>query len=437
MVDVARDGAGVPAARRSPGGRADVFDKRLDASAMLRAVAETGVSPFYRPMRAGGGEARVDGRSVVMAGCNDYLGLAHDPRVIAAATGALERYGASCSGARTLNGTLPLHGELESRIAAFLGTEDAAVVTTGLQANLALAALFGPGELVFSDAANHASLIDAIRLGAARRTVYRHGDAAHLDGLLAAADPHAAAAVVTDGMFSMDGDLCPLPALTAVARRHGARLVVDGAHDIGLLGEGGRGVGEHFGLREEIGLYTGTFSKCFGSTGGFLAGPAEVIGYLRYSARAVLFSASMPPAALGAALAALDLAQQEPWRRDRVLRLAARLRSELRASGLDVRDGVTPVVPVRVGDDARCVRMWQALLDEGVYTNAVGAPAVPEGGCLIRVTLQATHTDAHLERIVDAFAAAARRTGLPRETPPPRPAKGPAVGAGASAERAR
>ncbi|MEU1817879.1 aminotransferase class I/II-fold pyridoxal phosphate-dependent enzyme [Streptomyces roseifaciens] len=420
---------------------ADLFDKPLN-SPFLQAVHATPVRPYYRPLHARDGEAVMDGRQVVMAGCNDYLGLATDPRVTAAAGAALRTYGASCSGARTLNGTLPLHGELEAAVADFLGTEDAAVVTTGFQANLALAALFGTGDLVLSDTANHASLIDGIRLGAAHRLRYRHRDPAHLDRLLADADPAAAKAVVTDGMFSMDGALAPLPALTAAARRHGARTIVDGAHDIGLLGPSGRGAAEHFGVHDRVDLFTGTFSKCFGSTGGFLAGPARVITYLRYAARAVLFSASMPPPALAAAGSALEISIAEPWRRHRVLALAARLRERLAGLGYDTgpatateetsADPAGPVIAVRAGEPAACVGLWQRLLDAGVYTNPVGPPAVPEGCCIIRVTLQATHTDAHVDRITDAFAAARRLPSAapavpvlarPRQAPAPETAR--------------
>ncbi|GGX86430.1 aminotransferase class I/II-fold pyridoxal phosphate-dependent enzyme [Streptomyces hiroshimensis] len=414
---------------------ADLFDKPL-ASPFLRAVHATPVRPYYRPLHARDGEAVMDGRQVVMAGCNDYLGLATDPRVTAAAGAALRTYGASCSGARTLNGTLPLHGELEAAVADFLGTEDAAVVTTGFQSNLALAALFGAGDVVLSDNANHASLIDGIRLGAAHRLRYRHRDPVHLERLLTDADPAAAKAVVTDGMFSMDGALAPLPALTAAARRHGARTIVDGAHDIGLLGPAGRGAAEHFGVHDRVDLFTGTFSKCFGSTGGFLAGPTRVITYLRYAARAILFSASMPPPALAAAMSALEISIAEPWRRHRVLTLAARLRERLSGLGYDTGSAAVlgesdagpagPVIAVRAGDAAACVGLWQRLLDEGVYTNPVGPPAVPEGCCIIRVTLQATHTDTHVDRIADAFAAARRLTPAPAVPVLARPRQAPA-----------
>ncbi|MFI9580658.1 aminotransferase class I/II-fold pyridoxal phosphate-dependent enzyme [Streptomyces sp. NPDC052236] len=348
-----------------------------------------------------------------MAGCNDYLGLSTDPRVIEAAAQALRRFGASCSGARVLNGTLTLHEELESRLAAFMGGEAALVTTTGFQANLALAALLGRDTVVFADMSNHASLVDAVGLSAAATHCrYRHSDLGHLERLLAASDPASARLIVTDGLFSMEGDLCRLPGIVDLARRHGARLVVDGAHDIGLLGAHGRGVAEHFGLLGDVDLFTGTLSKCFGSVGGMLVGPAAVIEHLRYSARSVLFSAAMPPASAAAALASLDIIEAEPERRARVHGHAQRLLRGLRSLGYDTGRSTTPVVPVYIGDTALCVRVWQELLDAGVFTNAVMTPAVPRNRALIRVTPQAVHTDEHITRILDAFAAVGRRLGL-------------------------
>ncbi|GAB2902623.1 aminotransferase class I/II-fold pyridoxal phosphate-dependent enzyme [Streptomyces mayteni] len=379
---------------------ADIFDKK--PIAVIGEMAETGVSPYYRTAEP----------NAVMAGCNDYLGLATDPRLVEAAATATARYGTSCSGSRILNGTLPLHEELEARLAAFLGCEAALVTTTGFQANLAVGTLLGPADAAFSDMANHASLVDGVQLGQGTRFRYRHGDLAHLRRLLAAADPAAGKLIVTDGMFSMEGDLCPLPGLRELADRYGARLVVDGAHDIGLLGARGSGVAEHFGLPDAVDLYSGTFSKCFGSLGGLLAGPARIVEYLRYSARPVLFSAAMSPASAAAALTALDIIETEPARRERVFDHAERLHNGLRALGFATDPSITPVVPVHVGRTRPCLRMWQALHDAGVHTNAVVAPAVPRGRALIRVTPQATHTDEQITRILDAFATCGRRLGL-------------------------
>jgi 8-amino-7-oxononanoate synthase len=391
---------------------ADVFDTY--PSELHRAATDSAFRPYYRTFAARGAEVEfeTDGRTVVMAGCNDYLGLSTDPRVTEAAARALRRFGASCSGARVLNGTLTLHEELEGRLAAFMGGEAALVTTTGFQANLALAALLDRDAVVFADMSNHASLVDAVGLSGATHCRYRHLDLGHLERLLAASDPASARLIVTDGLFSMEGDLCPLPGIVDLARRHGARLVVDGAHDIGLLGDHGRGVAEHFGLLGDVDLFTGTFSKCFGSVGGMLVGPAAVIEHLRYSARSVLFSAAMPPASAAAALASLDIIEAEPERRARVHGHARRLLSGLRSLGYDTGRSTTPVVPVYIGDRALCVRVWQELLDAGVFTNAVMAPAVPRNRALIRVTPQAVHSDDHIDRILDAFASVGRRLGL-------------------------
>ncbi|SFK89889.1 aminotransferase class I/II-fold pyridoxal phosphate-dependent enzyme [Streptomyces pini] len=404
---------------------ADVFGK--ERSALHRLAAQSTSRPYYRPLSPRGAEVGIDGRTVVMAGCNDYLGLSADPRVTEAAARALRRYGVSCSGSRVLNGTLALHEELEGRLAAFVGGEAALVTTTGFQANLALAALLDERDAVFADMSNHASLVDAVRLGGAAHHRYRHRDLGHLGRLLAASESASESAsdpgrgrgrlIVTDGMFSMEGDLCPLPGIVELARRHGARLVVDGAHDIGLLGAGGRGVTEHFGLTGEVDLVTGTLSKCFGSVGGMLIGPASVVEHLRHSARSVLFSAAMPPPSAAAALASLDIIESEPERRRRVFGHARRLLAGLRSLGWDTGDSTTPVVPVYVGDSRLCLRVWQELLDAGVFTNAVVAPAVARNRALIRVTPQAIHTDDHITRVLDAFARV--RRGLGRLLPAP------------------
>ncbi|MFF3349391.1 aminotransferase class I/II-fold pyridoxal phosphate-dependent enzyme [Streptomyces sp. NPDC002779] len=389
----------------------DVFNKVNLLSADMKTATSGGPRPLYRVLDSRNGEALLEGRRVVMAACNDYLGLSGDPRVTQAAAQAALRFGTSCSASRLVGGTMPLHEDLEGRLAAFLGVEAAMVTTTGFQANLALAPLFGPGDVVFSDRANHASLVDAVQLGAAEKRFYRHSDMARLERQLSAADPAAGKVIVTDGVFSMEGDVCRLPDLHALAVAHHARLIVDGAHDIGLLGAGGRGVSEHFALPGAVDLYTGTFSKCFGSVGGVVAGSAEVIHFLRHTSRAMLFTAAMPPSAVAAALAALDIIETEPERRVRVFEVARQVNEGLRALGFDTGESTTPIIPVRMGQTEPALRLWQAVLDEGVFTSGVGFPAVPEGQALIRLSLQAVHTDAHVARILDAFAAAGRRLG--------------------------
>jgi 8-amino-7-oxononanoate synthase len=352
------------------------------------------------------------GRDVVMAGSNDYLALSTDGRLKAAAAVATERWGTGNSGSRVLNGSLEVHEELEARLAAFAGTEAAMVTTTGFQANLCLSPLLGTSDVVLADQYIHASMIEAVRLGHARMRRYRHNDMAHLQRLLHKADPDAGLLIFTEGMFSASGDLCDLPAIVRLARRHAARVIVDGAHDIGLLGRDGRGVAEHYGQESAVDLYTLTFSKCFGTLGGAVAGPERVIRYLRHEARAMLFSASLPAACAAAALTALRIIREEPERRRRVLASAERLRAGLSDLGFDVTPSVSPTIPVHVGDTLLCCQVWRELLSEGVYTNAMVPPAVPPRMALIRTSVTADHTDAHLDRIVHAFATVGRRLNL-------------------------
>ena len=389
---------------------ADVFDK-CRSWPDYDIITGLGLYPYHRRIdeRTGPNEVSVGGRTVLMAGSNDYLALSADPRTRAAAAEALARFGTGTSGSRLTNGTLALHEELEAALAGFLGHEAALVTSTGFQANLALAPLLGPGDVLLADRYIHASLIDAARLGRARLRRFRHNDMAHLGRLLEAADPGAGLVILTEGMFSTTGDLCDLPGIGKLAAQYGARVVVDGAHDVGVLGPGGRGAAEHYGQAHAVDLHTLTFSKCFGTLGGAVTGPEEVIRYLRHQARAAVFSASLPAPCAAAALAALDIIRTEPERRRRVLATAERVGSDLAALGFDVgRDG-TPTIPVHVGDTLACLRLWKELFQEGVFTNAMIPPGVPEGHALIRVAVTATHTGAQVDRLIEAFDTAGRR----------------------------
>ncbi|MGW0808639.1 aminotransferase class I/II-fold pyridoxal phosphate-dependent enzyme [Nonomuraea sp. NPDC002799] len=372
------------------------------------------VHPFYRAIdeRLADGRVRIDGRTVLMAGSNDYLSLSRDPRLQAAAIEAVRSLGVGNSGSRPANGTLALHELLESRLAGFLGMEAVMVVSTGYQANLALHPLFGPNDALFADRQVHASVIDATLLGQAPLRRYRHNDMGHLGRLLDAAAPGAGRVILTEGMFSLNGDLCDLPATVELARRYDARLIVDSAHDVGLLGPGGRGVTEHFGHPAAVDVQTLTFSKCFGTLGGAVAGPRHVIDHLRHHARPALFSASLPAPCAAAALTALDIIAAEPERRQRVLAGARWMRATLAGLGFDTSAGFTPAIPVPVRDARLCLRLWTELFDEGVFTNAMIPPGVPEGKALIRLSVTADHTEADLARIAEAFAAAGRRLGL-------------------------
>ncbi|GAA2628551.1 pyridoxal phosphate-dependent aminotransferase family protein [Actinomadura fulvescens] len=383
-----------------------MFAKCRDWRLMDEAVA-MGVYPYYRPieMPAGAGEVVVGGRRVVMAGSSDYLALSGDARVRAAAVAAIERLGVGTGGSRLTNGTLALHEELEGRLARFLGHEAAMVVTTGFQANLALSALFGPADEVLADGHVHASLIDAARQGRARLRRFRHNDLGHLARLLERGQADAGRLVLSEGLFSATGDVCDLPGIVKLAERHRVRLCLDIAHDVGVLGAGGRGAAERFGLQSAVDVYTVAFSKGLGGLGGAITGPEPVINYLRHHARAMLFSTSLPPASAAAALAGLGIIEAEPERRRRVLAHAARLSTELAALGLaGVGPGDTPIIAVPVGDAVRCMRLCSTLLDEGVFTLAMIPPSVPEGRSLIRLTVTAAHTDDHIDRILDAFA---------------------------------
>lgn len=398
----------------------DVFEKCASWKD-YRIAKATGLYPYFRAIEAsfGATEVQIDGRRLVMAGSNNYLGLSADPRVKEAALQATRAFGSTCSGSRLLNGTLALHEQLEQRLARFLRRESAVAISTGFQTNLAtLAALVGRHDVVFSDRQNHASLVDGIRLGFGAERKFRHNDMDHLERLLAEASPEAGKLIVTDGVFSMEGDVCDLPRLVALARRYGARVMVDDAHGLGVLGEGGRGTAEYFGLEEETDLVMGTFSKSFASLGGVIAGPFEVINFIKHKARALIFSASMTPAAVAAALASLDIIETEPERRARLFDIAEKMHDGFRAMGFDTGVSVTPVVPVLVGDQVKCFRFWKALFEAGVFANPVIPPAVEPGHALIRTSFMATHTDAQLDRVLDVFERVGRRMGLIPETRP-------------------
>ena len=365
-----------------------------------------GVDAYHRSAaeRTGDSHVIIDGRKILMAGSNDYLGLSTHPRVIEAAVTALRRFGTTVSGSRVLNGTLDLHGELEARLAAHLGQEAAAVTTTGFGANLALAALLGRDDIAFGDARNHVSLVEGVRLGLGKARTFRHRDLADLRSKLAAAPSGGGRLIITDSVFSMDGDVADLPALRSIADEYEAKLIVDAAHDMGVLDLTA-------GIRAD--LVTGSLSKSFASAGGVLAGPAGYVRYLRSNARSILFSIAMPPASAAAALAALDVIAAEPERRARCLELAAGLHDGLRALGFDTRPSTTPIVPVRFPDLAAAGAFWAALFAAGVYTNLAGPPAAAHA--MLRLTLTANHDDTHLDTVLTAFDEAARRLGTARD----------------------
>lgn len=399
---------------------ADVFDK-CGTWKDYRIAKATGLYPYFRAIEASHGstEVEIEGRRVIMIGSNNYLGLSGDPRVKEAAIEAVQRFGSTCSGSRLLNGTLAAHEELEARLAKFLGKEAAVVVSTGFQTNLAaLSALLGRHDLVFSDRQNHASLVDGIRLSYGQENRYRHNDMEHLEKLLAAAHPEAGKLIVTDGVFSMEGDIANIPKIVELAQKYRARLMIDDAHGMGVLGQMGRGTAEYFGLEEHTDLLMGTFSKSFASLGGVLAGSFEVINYIKHKARPVIFSASMTPAQVAAATKALEIIEAEPQRRERLLDIAEKMHNGLRALGYDTGVSVTPVVPVLIGDQVKCFRFWKALFEAGIFANPVIPPAVEPGHALIRTSFMATHTDEQLDRVLDTFEKIGHKLGVIPSTRP-------------------
>lgn len=380
-------------------------------------LRDTGGDCYYQAVSGtfGGTEVEFEGKRVIMAASHDYLGLSTDPRVREAAVAAVRRFGTSLGGSRAASGSLHLHEELEARLARFLGQEAATVLPSGFQANLMLAPLLTEGHYVFSDLANHASLDEVIRLGDAEECKFLHGDLTHLEELLASVPEDAGKLILTDGIFSVDGDICELPEMMKLADTYGANIVVDSSHDLGVLGPNGAGVGDHFGLRPP--LITSALSKSLASVGGVIAGPADVIYYLRFHARTALFTAAASPANVAAALAALDILQHEPERRARVLDLAEQLHNGLRALGYDTGTSVTPIVPVLVRGRERCLRMWRELRRAGVLTTPMTYPAVRAGREVLRVTLTAAHTDQQLARVLTVFEEVGRKEGLIPRTP--------------------
>src|SRR3954462_11403974 len=379
----------------------------------LRAAREADLLPYFRRLESPAAPVvEMEGAERIMLGSNNYLGLTGDPRVQQGARDALERYGTGLTGSRLLNGTLDLHLELESELAAWMGTEDAIVFTTGHQANVGcLGTILGPGDVVVADSGDHASILDGCLLSRAKLRPFRHNRLDKLErSLEKAAGDGGGILVVVDGVFSMEGDVAPLVEIADLAERYGARLMVDEAHALGVLGPRGAGTSELLGVEDRVDLRMGTFSKSLASCGGVIAGPGEVIDFLRLQSRAFLFTAAAVPAAVGAALAALRIVRspEGPELMARVLDNARYLRDGLRALGLKVveqeGDIITPVVPVLVEDDWRAALLWKALYDAGVYVNVAVHPAVPPGGALLRTSVMATHDRPTLDRALDALA---------------------------------
>jgi len=353
----------------------------------------------------------VNGKRMIMIGSNNYLGLTTHPRVRQAAMDAIKRFGTSCTGSRFLNGNLAWHNQLEQELADFIGKEAGLVFTTGMLTNLGtISSLVGRGEVVITDREDHASIIDGCRLSFGEMRRFKHNDMAHLERVLQGCDDKPKL-VVVDGVFSMGGDIAPLPEITSVCERHGARLMVDDAHSLGVLAQG-RGTAAHYGLTDKVDLIMGTFSKAFASLGGVIVGDAQVIDYIKHNARALIFSASMPPSNVAAVAAALQVIKEEPERVSRVQAIGERMRKGFQELGFNTLNSQTPIVPILVGDDMKTFVFWKELFEAGIFVNAVVPPGVPPNQSMLRTSYMATHTDAHLDRVLETFEQVGKKLSI-------------------------
>lgn len=390
----------------------DIFEK-CSKYTTARYAMKAGMYPYFIPLDENEGtEVIREGKRLIMCGSNNYLGLTTHPKVKQAAIAAIERYGSSCTGSRFLNGTLSLHEELESKLAEWVGKEAALIFSTGMQVNLGtISALIGRGDYVILDKEDHASIVDGARLGYGKIERFRHNDVEHLERVLKSLPENAGKLIVVDGLFSMEGDLAPLPEMVPVAKKYGARLMVDDAHAMGVFG-GGRGTAAHFGMTDQVDLIMSTFSKSFASLGGFVAGDEDIIHYVKHHARSLIFSASIPASNAVAALTALEIMKTEPERIARVNQIGERMRKAYRALGFNTGHSVSPIVPIIIGDDDKTFLAWKLLFENGVFVNPVISPAVSPGHQLLRTSYMATHTDEQLDRVVDTFQKVGKQIGL-------------------------
>ncbi len=390
-----------------------LFDK-CAAFTAARDARAVGLYPYFQQItESRDTEVVIGGHRKVMVGSNNYMGLTHHPKILEAAREALEVYGSGNTGSRFLNGNLDIHDKLEEELADFTGKEAALVFSTGYQTNLGtISALLGRNDTAYLDKYDHACIQDGARLGFGEVLRFRHEDYRHLEALLEDTDPERGKLVVVDGVYSMEGDIARLPELVPLVKKYDGVVLVDDAHSLGVLGPNGEGTAAHFGLTDEVDLITGTFSKSLASIGGFVSGDAVVIDYLRNHARTEIFSASMPPSAVATVRAALEIIRTEPDRRERLWKNTKRMMAELKALGFDIGPTQTPIIPILIGPMDKTFLVWRYMFDEGVFTNPVIPPAVPEGSCRLRTSYMATHTDEHLDFVLDKLEQAGKQFGV-------------------------
>jgi 8-amino-7-oxononanoate synthase len=390
----------------------DIFEKCFKFNT-AKELQKIGVYPFFRVIEsAQDPEVIINGRKMIMVGSNNYLGLTNHPKVKEAAIEAVKKYGTGCAGSRFLNGTLDIHVRLEEKLARFMRKDAALVFSTGFQVNLGvISALVGKDDIVIIDKMDHASIVDGCRLSYGEVKRFKHNDMADLERILNENNGRGKL-VVVDGVFSMEGDVINLPEVLKITKKYGARLLVDDAHGIGVLGKTGRGTAEHFGLENEVDLIMGTYSKSLASIGGFIAGDADVIHYIKHFARALIFSASPPPASIAAVSSALDIIESEPERIERLWENTHRMLKGFKELGFEIGPSETPIIPIIVGEDEVAFKFVMMLQEEGVFANVAVSPAVPHGKALIRTSYMATHTDEQLDKVLDAFKKVGKALGL-------------------------
>lgn len=391
----------------------DLFDKCY-AFTRAEEAQEMGIYPYFTPIQeVNGNRVIIDGKEMIMVGSNNYLGLIDHPRVKKAAEEALEKYGVATCGSRFLNGTLDIHIQLEERLAKFMNKEAAQSFSTGFQTNLGIiSTIAGKGDAIITDRMVHASIIDACRLSFASVHKYKHNDMDDLERILSSLEKDSGKLIVVDGVFSMEGDLAYLPGIVELAKKYDVKIFIDDAHGIGVMGKNGRGTAEHFGVEDDVDLIMGTFSKSFASLGGFVAGDAKVISYIKHFARSLIFSASITPASIATVLTTLDIIQKEPERRERLWEITEKMRSGFQSIGYNTGPTETPVIPVIIGHDELTFMLWRLLRESGIFTNPVIYPAVPKDQSLIRTSYSATHSDEELNIVLESFRKCGQQLGI-------------------------
>jgi len=390
----------------------EIFDKCKEYDDPQK-IRDVGLYPYFRVIQSQQDpEVMIDGKTVVMCGSNNYLGLASHPKVKEAAAEAVQKYGTGCAGSRFLNGTLDIHVKLEEKLADFFRKEEALVYATGYQTNLGvISTLVGRGDVALSDRQNHASIVDGCRLSYGSLKKFKHNDPEDLERLLES-EKDRDKLVIVDGVFSMEGDIAPLGDIVALKKNHDFGIMVDDAHGIGVLGKTGRGAAEHFDVEDDVEVIMGTYSKSLATIGGFVAASSDIIEYLKHLSRSLIFSASLAPGMTAAVSAALDIIDQEPERREQLWRNTHKMMEGFTSMGFDIGDSATPIIPVIVGDDLLAFKFALMLQEEGVFANPIPPPATPPGRALIRTSVMATHTFEQLDRVLEAFGKVGKAVGV-------------------------